>query len=776
MNKITLSFFLSKSKTTIKGLLALIVLLFMNTQTSWGQISITGTGSLNTYNQNFDSLANTGTSSVVPAGWVFEETGAGSDTNYEADNGSSSIGNTYSYGSIGDSERALGILRSSSVVVPAIGVSFTNNTGGFISQLVISYKGEQWRIGEGTGRSDKLVFYYSLDATSLSTGTWQDVFHLDFTSPIVTGTVGAIDGNAIGNNSTISYTLTDLAIAPGQTFWLRFNDNNNLTANDGLAIDDFSMYAAAPVSTTWDGLAWSNGAPSSTKFAIIAGSYSEAANFTAKSLAVNNSAIVTIPSGTNVTVTGPVIVTAPATFTLSNNANLIQVDNATNTGVITVNRKSSLLKRLDYTAWSSPVSGAQTLAGFSPLTSQAPSRFYFYDTNYNTGSVKGAYSVIANPATTNFNKGAGYLIRMPNTADAVTPTPYAGQFTGTPNNGNVAGFLVYSSPDQSYNLVGNPYPSVIDAETFIATNTSMIESVLYFWRKTNGASGSAYATYTAGGGTTITPTSESPNGKIQVGQGFLVQAKSQGYISGFFTNAMRDVSPTSTQVFKTKKVVQKDRVWLNLTNTTGAFSQALVAYIADATPGVDIYDGKYINDSPIALTSDINNEEYTIQGRPAFDASDVVALNFKTNVAGNYTIAIDHTDGLFTIGQDIYLVDSKTGAETNLKTEAYTFAAVSGVDNARFSLKYQKTLKVDAPSFNENSVAVYKNKSTLYVNSGAVAIANIKVFDIQGRLIAEQKNVKSNTATISNLKATQQVLIVKVTGQDNSVVSKKVLN
>jgi hypothetical protein len=91
-------------------------------------------------------------------------------------------------------------------------------------------------------------------------------------------------------------------------------------------------------------------------------------------------------------------------------------------------------------------------------------------------------------------------------------------------------------------------------------------------------------------------------------------------------------------------------------------------------------------------------------------------------------------------------------------------------------LKYQKTLKVDAPVFNDNTVSVYKNNGTLYVNSGAVAIANIKVFDIQGRLIAEQNNVKANAATINNLKANQQVLIVQVTSEDHKIVNKKVVN
>lgn len=175
------------------------------------------------------------------------------------------------------------------------------------------------------------------------------------------------------------------------------------------------------------------------------------------------------------------------------------------------------------------------------------------------------------------------------------------------------------------------------------------------------------------------------------------------------------------------------------------------------------------------MTSNINNKEYTIQGRPTFDPSDVVALNFKTAIAGDYTIAIDHFDGLFAAGQDIYLADSKTGAETDLKAGPYNFTATAGVDNSRFTLKYQKTLKVIDSDFNDNNVTVYAKNGTLYVNSGAIAISSIKVFDLQGRLIAEQRDVNSNTATISNLSA-NQALIVQVSSEDNTVVSKKILN
>nr|WP_315146523.1 T9SS sorting signal type C domain-containing protein [uncultured Flavobacterium sp.] len=538
--------------------------------------------------------------------------------------------------------------------------------------------------------------------------------------------------------------------------------------------------------TTWDGSSWSNGAPTSSLDAIINGDFSTTASgitaeFSAKTLTVNATKTFTINPGHNITVAGAV--TNNGTFTIENNANLIQVNNATNTGTGTaiVKRNSNPLKRLDYTMWSSPVSGAQTLAGFSPLTSQSPNRFYTYD------SATDKYTNVA--PTSTFATGTGYLIRMPNE----DPTPnygtitepntlaYPGVFTGALNNGNVS----ITTSTSGYYSVGNPYPSTIDATAFLSLPGNTTDGTLYFWRKTNGvdntltgsSTGTAYATWTSLGGTkssgNVAPNDILPNGTIQVGQGFIV--KSNG-ASLSFTNAMR-LGTASTQFFKTKQVAEKSRVWLNLTNTTGAYSQALVGYLDGATLGVDNgIDGKYINDSAIALTSNINGEEYTIQGRPAFDATDVVALNFKTDVAGDYTIAIDHTDGLFATGQDIYLVDSKTGTETNLKAGSYTFTAATGVDNSRFSLKYQKTLKVDDAIFNKNDVTVYAKNGSLFVNSGEIVINSIQVYDVQGRLLAERKGVKTTTAIIENLKANNQVLLVKVLGANNKVVTKKVVN
>lgn len=202
-----------------------------------GSISLTILGTAAT--ENFDTLANTGTSSTVPTGWDFSEAGTNANTTYSAGTGSSATGDTYSFGAASNTERAFGGLQSGTLT-PTIGASFTNNTGATITSLQIAYTGEQWRLG-ALGRTDRLDFQYSTNATSLTTGTWTDVNALDFTAPMTSGTVGSLDGNLAANRTAISSTITGLTIANGSTVWIRWNSFDATGSDDGLAIDNFSL-------------------------------------------------------------------------------------------------------------------------------------------------------------------------------------------------------------------------------------------------------------------------------------------------------------------------------------------------------------------------------------------------------------------------------------------------------------------------------------------------------------------------------------------------------
>ena len=216
---------------------SLIVFIFLCANYfGFGQISITGLGAVNTYTQDFNTMANTGTSNTVPTGWSFSESGSNTNATYTAGTGGSNTGDTYSFGSSTSTERSFGGLQSASLI-PTIGASFINNTGYSITDLIISYKGETWRIG-ATSRSDRLDFQYSINATSLSTGTWTDYNALDYTN---SPQVSTSSGSEI-HSSNISSTISSLNIINGGTFSIRWLDFNAAGADDGMAIDDFSIY------------------------------------------------------------------------------------------------------------------------------------------------------------------------------------------------------------------------------------------------------------------------------------------------------------------------------------------------------------------------------------------------------------------------------------------------------------------------------------------------------------------------------------------------------
>lgn len=220
-----------------------MIVLFFGKYSIAQNISISTLGTPLT--ENYDGLSNTigsTTNNLTITGWVLTETGGGARDNelHAVDAGGSATGDTYSYGTASSTDRALGGLRSGTLI-PVFGVGYTNNSGATINSLDISYVGEQWRSGTIT-RIDRLDFQYSTDATSLNTGTWIDENNLDFSTPNTSAT-GAKDGNAIGNKTALNFTITGLTIPNGTTFWLRWNDVDATGADDGLSVDDFSLTA-----------------------------------------------------------------------------------------------------------------------------------------------------------------------------------------------------------------------------------------------------------------------------------------------------------------------------------------------------------------------------------------------------------------------------------------------------------------------------------------------------------------------------------------------------
>lgn len=196
------------------------------------------------YSQNFDSLINSGSATWVDdttiPGWYTARTGTG--TSIVASTGSNNAGNLYSFGLAGNSDRALGSIGSGNAAAGDFywGVRLVNNTNQTITGLDIGYLGEQWRFS-GANAAQTVDFSYQIGAQNLTTGNWINFDPLDFTSPITSGTTGALNGNADPNRTFKSATLTGLVLEAEQEIWLRWFDPDHPGADHGLAIDDFTI-------------------------------------------------------------------------------------------------------------------------------------------------------------------------------------------------------------------------------------------------------------------------------------------------------------------------------------------------------------------------------------------------------------------------------------------------------------------------------------------------------------------------------------------------------
>lgn len=633
-----------------------------------------------------------------------------------------------------------------------------------------------------------------------SSGTWT------ITANPATGGLTGISGTGAAT------TIGGLTAGTSYTFTVS-NGTCTSTASTTVLVN-------AAVTKTWNGANWVIN-PSSTpvtppkayETAILNGNYTVNAvtgNINACSLIINSPAVLTITDQFFVTIQNNLTVNAGATLDVANQGSLIMISDTgivTNNGTTKINKTTSEFKLYDYTYWSSPIVSTVIATTFPKWTTDRAYAFHpenFNDANDDGFDDNGDDYLFAS----SMDPGRGYIIMGP--TSGVFPRKESVAFTGKVNNG-VVNTPMNLTPGaivgDNFNLVGNPYPSAIAADELIKANISgtgtinkTIDGTLYFWTHNMSIGAGAnlgpdaanfssddYAIYNLSGGTGTsgslvngTQQSNKPLGFIASGQGFFVQANAAGLLT--FNNAMR-VGTSNTQFYRTTqskaKTNPKDRLWLNLQNADGMFSQQLVGYFEDTTNGYDNgYDGlvsdagNYVN-----FYSFIDTDIYKIQGREPFDENDQVPLGYSSAVIGTFTINIDSKEGVFNSGSTrVFLEDKLLSSIHNLKVSPYTFTTDAGTFNDRFILRYtDRTLgNVDFDKTN-NQVSIFKDKNDLKIKSEIETIKQITVFDLLGKKVFEKEAVNSNEFSSSAFGLSKQVGIVKVTLANGQVVSKKVV-
>jgi hypothetical protein len=240
----------------------------------------------------------------------------------------------------------------------------------------------------------------------------------------------------------------------------------------------------------------------------------------------------------------------------------------------------------------------------------------------------------------------------------------------------------------------------------------------------------------------------------------------------------------NAQFFKTKNsktektIFEKHRIWLNLTNTQGAFKQTLVGYITDATNEYDPrFDGESFDGNKFIDFYSLNKEKkLAIQGRALpFNQIDEVPLGFRTTINGTFTINIDQADGVLT-NQAVFIEDKLTNTIADLRSAPFTFNTTAGTFNNRFVLRYtNNTLKTKDLEILENKVLVSNKNKQLKVNSKVEPIDKVMVYDLMGRLVFEKDKINSTEFSILNSISKSETLLVKVTLQNGETVTRKIL-
>jgi hypothetical protein len=623
-----------------------------------------------------------------------------------------------------------------------------------------------------------------------------------FTTPVNRGRTGI----NVTENLAINTDVFD-----GETLYVRFYGTNSSFSNFfGNILTGFWLIDANTLritgsvqrcgaTTTWTASSWNNDAPTLNSSVRINADYNTLTqgDFQACELEISPGNTLTVAQGSTVTVENYISVNGSGNLVVESGGSLLQLrDDAVNTGNITIRRNTTPVTKFDFTYWASPVSGV-TLSDLSPNTLRDK---YF---SFNTGIQNWQTEL---DGVTNMQPGVGYAVRSPQSFSTTAPSVFASNLQGIPNNGVIT--VPVSAPNAgSVALIGNPYPSALDADAFIQQNSTVLGGALYFWTHNtpianNIYNANDYAVYTLFGGTG-TSGSPTPTGQIASGQGFFVDLASGGNIT--FNNSQR-IAGSNNQFFRANtpkgKVVSlgtatqtqtastssttavetnKNRIWLNLTNDQGAYSQALLGYAAPATDGQDkLWDATYFDGfaNVIGFYSLLDGNRFTVQakGIPQNATEDSFLLGYRSNISGAFSISLDNLDGLFEDMDAILLIDRLTGQNQNLKEGSYTFTTQKGVFDDRFIIQFaNQTLSLeDSNLLTENEVKVYRSGAQLQIESNIDLLDQVSIFDLTGKRLFIKSSVDSNALILpANLQS--GVLLAKIKLQNGKTVTKKVV-
>jgi hypothetical protein len=603
-------------------------------------------------------------------------------------------------------------------------------------------------------------------------------------------------------------TLADLVIAgynPTTSRWERIPattsgdlSSGTITSVINVDLSDYTHYTFGKrsfcqpiidltgVDKTWDGISWSPSEPTIIDRAIINAPFT--GSLTCHSLTLN--ADLTLESDHLLEMVGGVTTINNAKVIMASTASITQRDDDATAPVIELTKTTQPMRRNGYVYWGAPLSGTFANSSIDVAVADGQTnafslRFQYVSASGTTGGWQ---------SFTSLDEGKGFITRVKDQApfvDDVIQEPIDLKFTGTAGNGDVSVTLGFPTPGsplaaRNHNLLGNPYPSPIDAAEFLRRNSAIIDGVIYVWNSggviANGAFAQAdYYPWTLAGTTNTYGTpGQFTDGIIPSGQGFKVRATDAGDVT--FDNCMRLTQQSGSMFRSNGSLVnynQEDanRFKVLMTGDNGVSSPILVAFDAQYTTAYDtMYDAYALSAGTATFYSILENtsNRLAINALPAFEVTNEVPVGVrKTGTATEtFTFQLVQPEGIFANGQAVYLFDALTGAYHNFVDGAVSIDLSETVTNNRFQLRFQGPLS--HPDFQNamNFVTWYQNE-TIEVKCSEV-LTEVQIFDITGRLVLTQTVNEEKTVAIPFAKP-QGVYMVKGTTNEGVEVTQKLI-
>jgi hypothetical protein len=346
-------------------------------------------------------------------------------------------------------------------------------------------------------------------------------------------------------------------------------------------------------------------------------------------------------------------------------------------------------------------------------------------------------------------------------------------FVGKPNNSTISTPVTIGNQA----LVGNPYPSAIDAEQFIRDNlpgasgnpgsTQSTDGTLYFWEHyisnfthiLEDYEG-GYATYNlSGGNPAVSPPLVSGNGTptklpgqyVPVSQGFFVTASHLGGQIQFKNSQRvfaRETAANSQFIRSNNPNMYASRqdpnqaikrVRLDFITEEGAIRPLLLAFVPDndATDGFDYgYDAENA-DSEFSkdMFWRIEDSNYTTQGVGDFDVTKQYPLGLFLNTTGTFEIALKSLENFDEV-INVYIYDALLDNYFDINEENLEMTLDSEVYLDRFyvAFSYEDSLSISEENYSQIVINYLNASQELYVRLPEISeVKAIQLINLLGQ-------------------------------------------